>query len=197
MISIRSVFELARPTEIIQNSVGVLFDSHRPLQKTKRLGRCLIFHFFQISANPCFFFKKCRSRFSGRISQALQTSELNRFFEDSIPGRRQDRKPARLQMQDSTSDISCTAPGGRRFKSTLRADRCFSRTTVLKNAVWIDAKHENQFLQADWTVPIPLSQPGLLPGRPYARNPRLHAVLGPDCGLRSENRDYAILHRCS
>src|SRR5947208_14010768 len=55
-------------------------------------------------------------------------------------------------MQDSTSDISCTAPGGRRFKSTLRADRCFSRTTVLKTAVWIDAKREDQFLQADLSL---------------------------------------------
>ena len=28
-------------------SFGRGFDSHRPLQKTKNLGRCLIFHFFQ------------------------------------------------------------------------------------------------------------------------------------------------------
>jgi hypothetical protein len=27
--------------------LGRWFDSHRPLQKTKNLGRCLIFHFFQ------------------------------------------------------------------------------------------------------------------------------------------------------
>ena len=56
--------------------------------------------------------------------------------EDLIRGRRLDRKPAKLQMWDSL-DISCTAPGGWRFKSTLRADRCFSRTRVLKTDVWI------------------------------------------------------------
>jgi hypothetical protein len=42
----------------------------------------LIFHFSKSPEIPAFFFEKCRSRFSGQISQALQ------FFEDSIPGRR-------------------------------------------------------------------------------------------------------------
>ena len=31
----------------------------------------------------------------------------------------------------------------------LRADRCFSRTTVLKTDVWIGAKREDHFLQAE------------------------------------------------
>jgi len=40
----------------------------------------------------------------------MQTSELRRSFEASIPGRRQDRKPARLQMLDSIIEylLHCT-----------------------------------------------------------------------------------------
>jgi hypothetical protein len=44
------------------------------------------------------FFEKRRSRFSGRISLALQTGELSSFFKGAIRVRHQDQKPARLQV---------------------------------------------------------------------------------------------------
>ena len=58
------------------------FDSHRPLQKTKGLGRCLIFHFFQIHAKSVPFFRETsvallRSNFVGiantRVKQFLRS----------------------------------------------------------------------------------------------------------------------------
>jgi hypothetical protein len=69
VLSRKNYFEvLCNSLQIIVKSEGVLFDSHRPLQKTKHLRGCFIFHFFQIVANPYFFFVKRRSRFSGPIS---------------------------------------------------------------------------------------------------------------------------------
>src|SRR5260370_40873824 len=91
-------------------SFGRGFDSHRPLQKTKHLDRCLIFHFFQISANPCFFFTKYPSCFSGQISYTLQTNDLSQFFEYTSHAPRLDQHTARLQIYDSTSHTTCPAP---------------------------------------------------------------------------------------
>ena len=114
--------------------------------------------------------------FRGKFSKPCAASNFTRIL------RRSDLRSSSRSEGREASDVGfeirylphCT--GGRRFKSTLCADRCFSRTTVLKTTLWIDAKREDHFLQSDFPLLIP-SQDRLLPdGRPLPANPLSHTL---------------------
>src|SRR2546430_17086844 len=97
VLSRNNYFEvLCNSLEIIEKSEGVLFDSHRPLQKTKHLGRCLTFHSFSICARPTSFLREAPVlAFRGEFRKPCAASNLIRFLADRRPGRRQHRSEER------------------------------------------------------------------------------------------------------